>query len=103
LVRRAACLIVHRHSEQIWVAVSTTLLLLLLPQINFLTNVGLKQDEICNMASISVVLLGLNPETRLKTVTDYLKARGVPDGSIADLVLRHPRIFEYKVRWRCCC
>jgi hypothetical protein len=66
-------------------------------QINFLTSVGLKQDEICNMASISVVLLGLNPETRLKTVTDYLKSRGVSDGSVADLVLRHPRIFEYKV------
>ncbi|WIA21639.1 hypothetical protein OEZ85_000817 [Tetradesmus obliquus] len=65
--------------------------------INFLTSIGLKQDEICNMASISVVLLGLNPDTRLRTVTDYLKARGVPDGSVADLVLRHPRIFEYKV------
>jgi hypothetical protein len=44
-----------------------------------------------------VVLLGLNPETRLKTVTDYLKSRGVSDGSVSDLVLRHPRIFEYKV------
>jgi hypothetical protein len=75
-------------------------ILILLPrrlQINFLTSIGLKQDEICNMASISVVLLGLNPETRLKTVTDYLKSRGVSDGSVADLVLRHPRIFEYKV------
>ena len=30
------------------------------------------------MASISVVLLGLNPETRLKSVVDYLKRRGVP-------------------------
>lgn len=30
------------------------------------------------MASISVVLLGLNPETRLKSVVDYLKGRGVP-------------------------
>ncbi|KAF6263753.1 mitochondrial transcription termination factor [Scenedesmus sp. NREL 46B-D3] len=65
--------------------------------INFLTSIGLKQDEICNMASISVVLLGLNPETRLKTVADYIKSRGVSDGSVADLVLRHPRIFEYKV------
>jgi hypothetical protein len=67
-------------------------------QINFLTSVGLKQDEICNMASISVVLLGLNPDTRLKSVTEYLKSRGVSDASVADLVLRHPRIFEYKVR-----
>lgn len=65
--------------------------------ITYLTSVGLKQDEICNMASISVVLLGLNPDTRLRPVVDYLTARGVPSGSVADLVLRHPRIFEYKV------
>ena len=50
------------------------------------------------MASISVVLLGLNPDTRLKPVVEYLKSRGVAEDSIADLVLRHPRIFEYKVR-----
>lgn len=30
------------------------------------------------MASISVVLLGLNPETRLRTVVEYLQRRGVP-------------------------
>lgn len=66
-------------------------------QIDYLTSIGLKQDEICNMASISVVLLGLNPDTRLKPVVDYAKSRGVPDSSVADLVLRHPRIFEYKV------
>jgi hypothetical protein len=50
-----------------------------------------------------VVLLGLNPETRLRTVTAYLKSRGVSDGSVADLVLRHPRIFEYKVGWIAFC
>lgn len=49
------------------------------------------------MASISVVLLGLNPDTRLKPVVQYLEARGVPDASVPDLVLKHPRIFEYKV------
>ncbi|KXZ54172.1 hypothetical protein GPECTOR_5g269 [Gonium pectorale] len=65
--------------------------------INYLTSVGLKQDEICNMASISVVLLGLNPETRLKTVVDYIKGRGVPESGVPDLVLKHPRIFEYKL------
>ncbi|PNW71373.1 hypothetical protein CHLRE_16g651550v5 [Chlamydomonas reinhardtii] len=65
--------------------------------VDYLTSVGLKQDEICNMASISVVLLGLNPETRLKSVVDYLKRRGVPDSGIPDLVLKHPRIFEYKL------
>jgi len=47
-------------------------------QINVLLGTGLRQDEICNMASISVVLLGLNPETRIKPVLDYLKRRGVP-------------------------
>lgn len=30
------------------------------------------------MASISVVLLGLNPETRLRPVVEYLHKRGVP-------------------------
>ncbi|KAG2485315.1 hypothetical protein HYH03_015988 [Edaphochlamys debaryana] len=65
--------------------------------VNYLSSVGLKQDEICNMASISVVLLGLNPETRLKAVVGYLKGRGVPDSGIPDLVLKHPRIFEYKL------
>eukprot|EP00879_Flechtneria_rotunda_P001587 GHRR01001746.1.p1 GENE.GHRR01001746.1~~GHRR01001746.1.p1 ORF type:complete len:243 (+),score=70.72 GHRR01001746.1:169-897(+) len=65
--------------------------------VDYLTSIGLKQDEVCNMASISVVLLGLNPETRLRSVVDYCRSRGVSDGSIADLVLRHPRIFEYKV------
>lgn len=50
---------------------------MLLLQIDYLTSIGLKQDEVCNMASISVVLLGLNPETRLRTVVDYLKSRGV--------------------------
>ncbi|PNW71375.1 hypothetical protein CHLRE_16g651650v5 [Chlamydomonas reinhardtii] len=68
-----------------------------LTNVDYLTSVGLKQDEICNMASISVVLLGLNPETRLKSVVDYLKRRGVPDSGIPDLVLKHPRIFEYKL------
>ncbi|GFR46210.1 hypothetical protein Agub_g7749, partial [Astrephomene gubernaculifera] len=65
--------------------------------INYLTSIGLKQDEICNMASISVVLLGLNPETRIKSVVDYLQGRGVPDTAIPDLVLKHPRIFEYRL------
>lgn len=65
--------------------------------VEYLLSLGLRQDEICNMASISVVLLGLNPETRMKAVVEYLKKRGVPDGGIPDLVLKHPRIFEYKV------
>lgn len=65
--------------------------------INYLVGLGLKTDEVCNMASISVVLLGLNPETRLKPVVEYLKQRGVADMSIPDLLLKHPRIFEYKV------
>lgn len=65
--------------------------------IDFLQSIGLKQDEICNMASISVVLLGLNPETRLRPVVEYLKRRGMPDESIPDLLLKHPRIFEYKL------
>jgi len=60
--------------------------------------VGLAQDEICNMASISVVLLGLNPETRIKPVIEYCKARGVEAGAVPQLLLQHPRIFEYKVR-----
>lgn len=65
--------------------------------IDYLLSIGLRQDEICNMACISVVLLGLNPETRMKSTVEYLKKRGVPDASIPDLVLKHPRIFEYKV------
>jgi hypothetical protein len=50
----------------------------LLLQIDILSSVGLRQDEICNMASISVVLLGLNPDTRIKPVIEYLRDRGVP-------------------------
>lgn len=65
--------------------------------VDYLLSLGLKQDEICNMASLSVVLLGLNPETRIKPVVDYLKERGVPENSIADLAFQHPRIFEYRV------
>jgi hypothetical protein len=30
------------------------------------------------MASISVVLLGLNPDTRIRPVVEYLRSRGVP-------------------------
>jgi hypothetical protein len=67
------------------------------PQIDYLASIGLQQDQICNMASISVVLLGLNPETRLATVVDYLKKRGLPADQVPDVVLKHPRIFEYKV------
>ncbi|KAG1672610.1 hypothetical protein FOA52_002090 [Chlamydomonas sp. UWO 241] len=63
--------------------------------IDYLCSVGLKTDEVCNMASISVVLLGLNPETRLKPVVQYLMARGVPAGGVPDLLLKHPRMFEY--------
>ncbi|KAJ9517132.1 hypothetical protein QJQ45_009114 [Haematococcus lacustris] len=65
--------------------------------ITYLTSIGLRQDEVCNMASISVVLLGLNPETRIKPVVEYLQRRGMPDESIPDLVLKHPRIFEYRL------
>lgn len=64
--------------------------------IDYLLSIGLQQDQICNMASISVVLLGLNPETRIKAVVDYLKSRGVPAAQVPDVVLKHPRIFEYK-------
>ncbi|GFH14004.1 mitochondrial transcription termination factor [Haematococcus lacustris] len=68
-----------------------------LQAITYLTSIGLRQDEVCNMASISVVLLGLNPETRIKPVVEYLQRRGMPDESIPDLVLKHPRIFEYRL------
>ena len=44
----------------------------------YLVSIGLRQDEICNMAVISYVLLGLNPETRLAPVVEYLKNRGMP-------------------------
>ena len=47
-------------------------------QIDYLVSIGLRQDEVCNMASISVVLLGLNPDTRLRPVVEYLLSRGVP-------------------------
>jgi len=30
-------------------------------------------------------------------VVEYCKARGVADGSVPELVLQNPRIFEYKV------
>jgi hypothetical protein len=50
-------------------------------QIDALLAVGLAQDEICNMASISVVLLGLNPDTRIRPVIDYVKSRGVEAGA----------------------
>eukprot|EP00775_Hariotina_reticulata_P005283 gene5282-5518_t len=67
-------------------------------QIKYLSSIGLQQDEICNMSSISVVLLGLNPETRVKPVVEYCKARGVADGVVPELVLQNPRIFEYKMQ-----
>lgn len=65
--------------------------------IDYLTSIGLQQDQICNMASISVVLLGLNPETRLRPVVEYLLSRGVPKDEVPDVALKNPRIFEYKV------
>jgi hypothetical protein len=34
------------------------------------------------MASISVVLLGLNPDTRIKPVAEYLEKRGVPKDQV---------------------
>eukprot|EP00199_Chlamydomonas_sp_CCMP681_P006440 CAMPEP_0119106548 /NCGR_PEP_ID=MMETSP1180-20130426/4640_1 /TAXON_ID=3052 ORGANISM="Chlamydomonas cf sp, Strain CCMP681" /NCGR_SAMPLE_ID=MMETSP1180 /ASSEMBLY_ACC=CAM_ASM_000741 /LENGTH=218 /DNA_ID=CAMNT_0007091911 /DNA_START=90 /DNA_END=746 /DNA_ORIENTATION=+ len=64
--------------------------------IQYLMSIGLKSDEVCNMASISVVLLGLNPETRMRPVVAYLERRGVPASAVPDLVLKHPRLFEYK-------
>jgi hypothetical protein len=57
-------------------------------QIDYLVSVGLRQDEVCNMASISVVLLGLNPETRVKPVVEYLISRGVP-GAWLGLGVKH--------------
>jgi hypothetical protein len=65
--------------------------------VDYLASVGLKQDEICNMASVSVVLLGLNPQTRLAPVVAYLQRRGVPASVVPELLLEHPRIFEYRV------
>jgi hypothetical protein len=56
----------------------------------YLSSVGLRQDEICNMCSVSVVLLGMNPETRLAPIVSYLERRGVPEGCIPDLLLAHP-------------
>lgn len=67
------------------------------PQVDYLSSIGLQQDQICNMASISVVLLGVNPDTRLRPIVEYLAKRGVPKGEIPDVVLKNPRIFEYKV------
>lgn len=70
------------------------LLPLLLLQIDILRSVGLRQDEICNMASISVVLLGLNPDTRIKPVIEYLRDRGVPSEqrSVQRALLRPPAL-----------
>lgn len=65
--------------------------------VEYLSSIGLKQDEICNMASVSVVLLGLNPQTRLAPVVAYLERRGVPKAVVPELLLAHPRIFEYRV------
>lgn len=61
---------------------------------DFLSSLGLGQDQICNMASISVVLLGLNPDTRLAPVVEYLKGRGVP----ADQVSKRRRVARGSVR-----
>jgi len=65
--------------------------------VDYLASVGLRQDEICNMACISVVLLGLNPETRLAPMVAYLQRRGVSRECVPDLLLAHPRVFEYRV------
>ena len=75
--------LIYFHSFSIKTAMLTPPYLPLpLPQLDYLQSVGLRQDEICNMASISVVLLGLNPETRLRPVVEYLHKRGVPGARI---------------------
>ncbi len=47
--------------------------------------------QICNMASISVVLLGLNPETRVAAVVEYLRRRGVPGATRTRTYTPHVR------------
>lgn len=53
--------------------------------------------SVCLSVSLFQVLLGLNPETRIKPVIEYVKSRGVDAGAVPELLLQHPRIFEYKV------
>lgn len=52
------------------------------------------------MASISVVLLGLNPETRLRPVVEYLKSRGVPGEFVSREVWGEGRTGELE-KWLC--
>jgi hypothetical protein len=64
--------------------------------IDFLKGLGLQQDEICNMAFISIPLLGLSPTKQLQPVINYLRERGVPDEAMANLVFKHPKLLEYR-------
>lgn len=64
--------------------------------IEYLQSLGLQQDEICNMAFISIPLLGLSPQKQLQPVVEYLTTRGVPKDAVAGLVFKHPKLFEYR-------
>ncbi len=76
--RKSSMQSIHQGKQFNYALNPATAPLLMDAQLDYLVGLGLKSDEVCNMASISVVLIGLNPETRLRPVVEYLKARGVP-------------------------
>lgn len=57
-------------------------------QIDFLTDLGVANLMVCNMAAAVPEILGLDVADQLKPVTDYLAAQGV-SGKCSDQFLSH--------------
>lgn len=63
--------------------------------IEYLTSLGLTEQQICNMVSLCHTILAHDVTTHVKPVIAFLKKRGVED--LPSLLTQHPRLLDYTV------
>ncbi|KAK9853096.1 hypothetical protein WJX84_012124 [Apatococcus fuscideae] len=65
--------------------------------VDFLTDLGVANLMVCNMAAAVPEILGLDVAEQLKPVVDYLAAQGVSGQAAAQLLQQHPKLLLYTV------
>lgn len=63
--------------------------------IEYLTSLGLTEQQVCNMASLCFPILAADRKTQLEPVINFLKKRGVSD--LPPVLSQHPKLLDYQV------
>ncbi|KAK9808965.1 hypothetical protein WJX72_007143 [[Myrmecia] bisecta] len=58
---------------------------------------GVPCQGVCNMASVARPLLGLDVDSQIRPVLDYVKSRGVKGEALVKVLIQHPKLLTYQV------